>query len=66
MGMAYLTGWAASGSATPLSASAISTARWAGRKGLEISPFTVTNRWNAGFALAQVGMAWVTLGLLSA
>jgi hypothetical protein len=65
MGMAYLTGWAASGSATPLSASAISTARWAGRKGLEISPFTVTNRWNAGFALAQVGMAWVTLGLLS-
>lgn len=66
MGLAYLTGWAASASATPMSASAISTARWASTPGHEVSPFTVTNRWNGVFALAQMVLAWAAIMLATA
>lgn len=65
LGLAYLTGWAASAGMTPMSASAIATARWAGRAGAEISPYRVTNRWNAGFVAGQVLLAWATLLLVA-
>jgi uncharacterized membrane protein YhdT len=65
LGLAYLTGWAVSAGMTPMSASAISTARWAGRPGSEVSPYAVTNRWNAGFVAGQMAGAWVVLLLVA-
>jgi hypothetical protein len=65
LGLAYLTGWAVSAGMTPMSASAIATARWAGRTGAEISPYVVTNRWNAGFVAAQMVGAWAMLLLVA-
>lgn len=66
LGLAYLTGWAVSASMTPMSASAIATARWASRPGAaagagEVSPYRVTNRWNLGFAAGQILLAWAVL-----
>lgn len=58
LGLAYLSGWAVSAAMTPMSASAIATARWAGRPGAEVSPYSVTNRWNAGFVAGQAVLAW--------
>ena len=66
LGLAYLTGWAVSSAMTPMSASAIATARWASRPGPaagigEVSPYTVTNRWNALFVVGQTLLAWAAL-----
>lgn len=66
LGLAYLTGWAVCAALTPMSASAITTARWAGRPGVdEVSPYAVTNRWNLGFVAIQLGLAWGLLALIA-
>jgi succinylglutamate desuccinylase len=48
---------------TPMSASAITTARWAGSAGDEVSPYDVTNRWNRGFVAGQLLLAWAAIAL---
>jgi hypothetical protein len=44
---------------TPMSASAITTARWAG-----VSPWTVSTVWNAAYTLSALVLAWVAIALL--
>ncbi len=61
LGLAYLSGWAVAAAMTPMSASAITTARWISAGDAEISPFTVTNRWNLAFAAGQMLLAWIAL-----
>lgn len=65
LGLAYLSGWAVSGAMTPMSASAITTARWIGTGGTEVSPYTVTNRWNLPFGIGQILMAWIAVALVA-
>lgn len=49
LAFACMLGWGVGVSMTPMSASAIATARWSGS-----DPWTVTTRWNAGFVLASL------------
>ena len=46
------------GSSTPMSSSAIITARWAG-----VSPWTVTTLWNAWFTSSALLLAWAAIVL---
>jgi hypothetical protein len=43
---------------TPMSSSAIITARWAG-----VSPWTVTTLWNAWFTSSALLLAWAAIVL---
>jgi C4-dicarboxylate transporter len=63
LGLAYLCAWAVSAAMTPMSASAITTARWAGGVGEEVSPYDVTNRWNRGFVAGQMLLAWAAIAI---
>ncbi len=49
-------GWGLGVTMTPMSSSAIITARWA-----EVSPWTVTSRWNAPFAASALVLAWAAI-----
>ena len=52
-------GWGLGVNMTPMSASAITTARWAG-----VSPWTVSTVWNAAYTMSALVLAWVAIALL--
>ena len=49
-------GWGLGVGMTPMSASAITTARWAG-----VSPFTICTRWNGVYTLSALLLGWVAI-----
>jgi hypothetical protein len=59
LAFACMLGWGLSVNMTPMSASAITTARWAG-----VSPWTVSTAWNAAYTLSALVLAWVAIALL--
>ncbi len=52
-------GWGLGVNMTPMSASAITTARWAG-----VSPWTVSTVWNAAYTMSALVLAWAAIALL--
>ena len=63
LAFACMLGWGVGVGMTPMSASAIATARWS-----DSDPWTVTTRWNAGFtawALALASAAIVLADVVS-
>jgi hypothetical protein len=56
LALACMLGWGLAVNMTPMSASAITTARWAG-----VSPWTVSTMWNAVYTLSSLLLAWVVL-----
>ena len=52
-------GWGLGVSMTPMSASAITTARWAG-----VSPWTVSTAWNAAFTFSALVLSWLIIAAL--
>jgi hypothetical protein len=56
LAFACMLGWGLGVTMTPMSSSAIITARWAG-----VSPWTVTSRWNAPFAVSALLLAWLAI-----
>jgi hypothetical protein len=44
---------------TPMSAPAITTARWAG-----VSPWIVSTTWNAAFTFSALLLSWVAIGVM--
>lgn len=56
LAFACMLGWGLGVTMTPMSSSAIITARWA-----EVSPWTVTSRWNAPFAASALVLAWAAI-----
>jgi hypothetical protein len=59
LAFACMLGWGLSVNMTPMSASAITTARWAG-----VSPWTVSTAWNALFTLSALLLSWAAIALL--
>jgi hypothetical protein len=59
LAFAFMLSWGLGVGMTPMSASAITTARWAG-----VAPWTVSTIWNASFTLAALLLAWVAIGAL--
>lgn len=53
LAFAYMLGWGLAVGMTPVSASAITTARWAG-----VSPWTVSTVWNGPYTLSILVLAW--------
>jgi hypothetical protein len=51
-------GWGLAVNMTPMSASAITTARWAG-----VSPWTVSTVWNAGYTASALVLAWLAIAV---
>ena len=49
-------GWGLGVGMTPMSASAITTARWAG-----VSPFTICTRWNGVYTLMALVLGWAAI-----
>ena len=58
LAFACMLAWGLCVNMTPMSASAITTARWAG-----VSPWTVSTRWNATFVFAALLLAWLAIAL---
>jgi hypothetical protein len=56
LAFACMLGWGLGVTMTPMSSSAIITARWAGT-----SPWTVTTRWNAPFTFSALLLAWAAI-----
>ena len=56
LALACMLGWGLAVNITPMSASAITTARWAG-----VSPWTVSTAWNAVYTMSALLLAWVAL-----
>ncbi|OJY71510.1 MAG: hypothetical protein BGP12_07020 [Rhodospirillales bacterium 70-18] len=56
LAFACMLGWGVAVGMTPMSASAIATARWTGS-----DPWTVTLRWNAGFTVGTLLLAWMAI-----
>jgi hypothetical protein len=56
LAFACMLGWGLGVTMTPMSSSAIITARWA-----ETSPWTVTTRWNAPFTFSALLLAWAAI-----
>lgn len=56
---ACMLGWGLAVNMTPMSASAITTARWAG-----VSPWTITTRWNGKFAVGALLLSWAAIGAM--
>ena len=56
LAFACMLGWGMGVSLTPLSASAIITARWA-----EVSPWTIGSVWNVWFGAACLGLSWAMI-----
>jgi hypothetical protein len=52
-------GWGLGVGMTPMSASAITTARWAG-----VSPFTICTRWNGVYTLTALLLGWAAIAVL--
>ncbi len=61
LAFACMLGWGLAVNMTPMSASAITTARWAG-----VSPWTVSTAWNTGYAASALVLAWVAIAILFA
>jgi hypothetical protein len=59
LAFACMIGWGLGVGITPMSASAITTARWAG-----VSPWTVSTAWNVVFTLYALVLTWVAIGLV--
>ena len=53
LALSCMLGWGLGVAMTPMSSSAIITARWAG-----VSPWTITTRWNALFTASALLLAW--------
>lgn len=51
-------GWGLAINVTPMSATAIATARWAG-----VDPWTICTRWNARYAAAALLLTWLAIVL---
>ena len=58
LALACMLGWAVGVSLTPMSASAMIAARWAG-----VSPWTVGSVWNARFGLGCLVLTWIVLSI---
>jgi hypothetical protein len=56
LAFACMLGWGLGVTMTPMSSSAIITARWAG-----VSPWIVTTRWNAAFTASALLLAWAAI-----
>ncbi|MSO90835.1 MAG: hypothetical protein EXR01_04510 [Acetobacteraceae bacterium] len=61
LAFACMLGWGLAVGMTPMSASAIATARWSGA-----TPWTVSTRWNGAFTLAGLLLVWVAIAMLHA
>jgi hypothetical protein len=59
LAFACMLGWGLGVSMTPMSASAITTARWAG-----VSPWTVSTAWNAAFTFSALVFSWLVIAAL--
>ncbi len=59
LAFACMLGWGLAINMTPMSASAITTARWAG-----VSPWTVSTAWNAAFTFSALLFSWLAIGVL--
>jgi hypothetical protein len=59
LAFSYMLGWGLAVNMTPMSASAITTARWAG-----VSPWTVSTAWNATFTFSALLLSWLAIGAL--
>ena len=56
LAFACMLGWGLGVGMTPMSASAITTARWA-----RVSPWTVSTAWNAAYTMSVLVLAWVAI-----
>jgi hypothetical protein len=56
LAFAFMLSWGLGVGMTPMSASAITTARWAG-----VAPWTVSTVWNATFTLSALVLAWIAI-----
>ena len=56
LAFAFMLSWGLGVGMTPMSASAITTARWAG-----VDPWTVSTVWNAAFTLSALLLAWIAI-----
>jgi hypothetical protein len=59
LAFACMLGWGLAVNMTPMSASAITTARWAG-----VSPWTVSTAWNAAFTFSALLLSWLVIGAM--
>lgn len=59
LAFAFMLSWGLGVGMTPMSASAITTARWAA-----VAPWTVSTVWNAGFTLSALLLAWAAIAAL--
>ncbi|HET8995628.1 MAG TPA: hypothetical protein VFN42_03080, partial [Acetobacteraceae bacterium] len=59
LAFACMLGWGLAVNMTPMSASAITTARWA-----RVSPWTVSTAWNAAYTGSALLLAWAAIALL--
>jgi len=59
LAFAFMLSWGLGVGMTPMSASAITTARWAG-----VAPWTVSTVWNAAFTLSALLLAWAAIAAL--
>jgi hypothetical protein len=60
LAFAFMLSWGLGVGMTPMSASAITTARWAG-----VAPWTVSTVWNAAFTASALVLAWCAIVLLN-
>ncbi len=56
LAFACMLGWGLGVGMTPMSASAITTARWAG-----VPPWTICSRWNGPYTLAALLLGWLAI-----
>jgi hypothetical protein len=59
LAFACMLGWGLAVNMTPMSASAITTARWAG-----VSPWTVSTTWNAAFTFSALVLSWLAIAAM--
>jgi len=59
LAFACMLGWGLGVGMTPMSASAITTARWA-----RVSPWTVSTVWNAAYTLSTLVLAWLAIAAM--
>lgn len=59
LAFACMLGWGLGVGMTPMSASAIVTARWAG-----VSPFTICTRWNGPYTLVALLVGWAAIAAM--
>ncbi len=59
LAFACMLGWGLGVGMTPMSASAIVTARWAG-----VSPFTICTRWNGIYTLSALLLGWAAIAAM--